>query len=116
MDHLQFVGLDILSEVDILLCMSRFKLPDNYKVEYYHTAHGCGEYISRERDGYFNGVIRRITTADIIDGDWVVAQGIAICNEEVDNFSRKIGRQIALGRALKALEIKHNTTYGTYYD
>lgn len=48
------------------------------------------------------------TVRAVIQGpdDSNLSEGLAICNEEKDNFCRKIGRDIALGRALKRLRQK----------
>jgi hypothetical protein len=43
-----------------------------------------------------------ITTAFLSDADGrQVAQGVAVCHEK-DNYNKRIGRAISLGRALKA--------------
>lgn len=46
------------------------------------------------------------TLASILDGEKVVATGVAQCNAK-DPFNYRIGRDIALGRAIKELEAKH---------
>lgn len=47
------------------------------------------------------------TVCDLLDGDAIVAQGISICSPR-DNYDRKKGNLIALGRALKAYREKRN--------
>lgn len=47
----------------------------------------------------FNG----LTVCEIVDGEEIVARGFAFCSSK-DQFCRKTGRMISLGRALKSLE------------
>ncbi len=55
-------------------------------------------------------VWRFTTHAQVLATDGtVIAEGDAICRPE-DQFSRKIGRDISLGRALKSLEQKSERT------
>src|SRR3954463_13588029 len=42
------------------------------------------------------------TVAQVFDGEKMLAEAVAVCSPQ-DNFSRKIGRDIATGRALKRL-------------
>lgn len=44
------------------------------------------------------------TTVRILGADdAVVAEGVAVCNPDLDNFNLKLGHRIALGRALAVL-------------
>jgi hypothetical protein len=43
------------------------------------------------------------TKVEIFKGEEMVAEGEAWCNT-IDNFNKRLGREIALGRALKALK------------
>lgn len=89
----------------------RPQLPDGYKVKYRHRrlAAGSGHYIDELAHGSFPiapAAKGGETEAKVYDpDDSVVAIGVATCHER-DNFSRRIGRDIALGRALKRLAEK----------
>lgn len=91
----------------------RPQLPEGYTVKYRHrrmTARGdmyslgsyergLGEFLSVSPKG--GETEAKVYGPD----DAVVAIGVATCHER-DNFNRRIGRDIALGRALKRLEQK----------
>jgi hypothetical protein len=72
-------------------------VPDGYTVKYYHSRFiGLDGHPSPKGGG---------TTAHIIDsnGD-VVSIGKSICSKK-DAFNRKMGRTIALGRAIKQMKL-----------
>lgn len=75
----------------------RYQLPEGYKV-YYEYVNG---YVTPDRrllDGNRRCTIAYVKNTDDED----VASAFAMCRPE-DNFSKAIGRAIALGRALKAM-------------
>jgi hypothetical protein len=96
----------------------RFELPEGYKVRYHHDAAPEPTFFLRRipdatfaTERHFGSVsgtamwiaFRRRTRALIIDPDGdVVAEGKAICRPD-EPFCRRIGRDVARGRALKAL-------------
>ena len=51
---------------------------------------------------------RPIETVCLITDGKDFARGIARCNLELDSISKKLGRTIAKGRALKALHLKND--------
>lgn len=72
----------------------RMRMPDELVL--------AGEHHGREKYGTPLGR-GGFTTCSLVDAaGYVVAQGHAECHEN-DNFNRKLGRTIALGRALKDL-------------
>jgi hypothetical protein len=81
----------------------RPQLPEGYYVKYRHNRVTTdGEFTAGNAPGAKGGETEaRIYGPD----DSLVALGIATCHER-DNFCRRIGRDIALGRALKQLSRK----------
>jgi len=72
------------------------EVPEGLKVKYYHTrAYGDDHFTILPRGGE--------TEAVIFLGDEEIVRGVAVCNP-IDNYRKSIGRDISLGRALKALE------------
>lgn len=52
-----------------------------------------------------------IRVKDITDSpSWLYAKGLAYCVPQ-DQFVRKLGRDIALGRAIRAMEMRESDTY-----
>lgn len=80
-------------------------VPEHLTVRYSHVRNWKVE-MTFKMDG---GVRRYIdekggtTVATILDGDKIVARGRAKCHPR-ENYNKRLGRAIALGRALKALE------------
>lgn len=86
--------------------MSRFVLPEGFTVEFKHERRYAYNPAGK-MDGYRTLLAKGGRTEAIVldtHGDPIV-MGIATCSDE-DAFNKSIGRQIALGRALKAL---HNS-------
>jgi hypothetical protein len=78
---------------------SRTQLPDGYSVRYWHTFTNTTPRGRRIPD--FRP--HRCTFAFLFDENGEhVSQGVAVCGP-YDQFNRRLGRTIALGRALKAL-------------
>jgi len=68
------------------------KYPRDY---YYHIRFGTGA----------------VTLCYLKNGDGsIVARGIAVCSPKEKSFIKKIGRQIAFGRAMKAYNITHGVS------
>lgn len=70
------------------------------KVRYYYLRFGVGA--TNVPDGYLGVATVCLIPVPACDGNTIV-RGIAFCNP-LDQFVRKLGRNIALGRAIKALE------------
>lgn len=89
------------------------ELPEGYTVDYVHR-HGVGRrrparleptpisFLSTER---YHQIAGGHSTEAVVctSGGVIVSIGVAMCRPE-DQFSKRLGRIIALGRALKALE------------
>lgn len=77
------------------------QLPEGYTVKFRHTRNKHGQTINPG-----SGTISPrggTTHAFVYDAERnLVATGYADCNEK-DNYNKKIGRDISLGRALKEL-------------
>ena len=92
----------------------RPQLPDGYQVKYRHrrmTTGGVEFEPAGSRSFSFLALSAKggETEAKVYGpDDSVVAIGVATCHER-DNFCRRIGRDIALGRALKRLREKELT-------
>lgn len=73
------------------------ELPKDCKVFFTHVRHFNGEVWAElsPRGG--------VTEARIVRGGEVIGTGYAFCSRH-DNFNKRIGRDIAQGRALKDLE------------
>lgn len=79
------------------------ELPDGYTVRYYHE-HGIGRLVPAWAFGIEPIREGHSTLARVLDGDGkTAAEGIAMCRPG-DQFSKRLGRTIALGRALKYLD------------
>lgn len=78
------------------------QVPDGYDVHYEHERFEPrlieGRTLNREVHGRTTAFVQKD------DGD-VVAEGVAWCGIH-DQFNRRLGRTIALGRALKKMEEK----------
>lgn len=85
------------------------ELPEGYTVKYLHR-HGVGRIAPRwclvgfdHLSPVYHG---HSTQAVVFDPDGnIAAKGVAMCRPE-DQFSKRLGRTIALGRALKKLNKK----------
>lgn len=98
--------------------MAQLKIPNNVQKVYLRHL--------RYFPGYYEGVFRRKdvphlkplptggqTVAELHLNDGRIITGIANCSKS-DNFSRKIGRNIAIGRALAQLESENNNQNHLY--
>jgi hypothetical protein len=75
----------------------RFQLPEGAKVIYDHA------YTLSTPQGHTLGEQHRATAATVYDAEEnIIATGLAVCHPN-DQFSKRIGRNIARGRALKRL-------------
>lgn len=85
----------------------RPQVPEGHRVTYRHRRVAKdGQYIEGS-DRLFAPAAKGGETEARVFGpdDSLVAIGVATCHER-DNFNRRIGRDVALGRALKRLEQK----------
>lgn len=87
------------------------ELPRGYAVEYRH-AHGARRLVPDRLRGQVRhaaGLWAGSSTLAVISNpdDSVVSIGVAYCRPG-DQFSKRLGRTIALGRALKALAAEHD--------
>ena len=57
---------------------------------------------------------RPIETVCLVARDGVLARGVARCNMEMDSISKKLGRGIAYGRAVKAIETGDHLVDGEF--
>ena len=73
-------------------------VPDGYTVKYYHSRHVGADGRPTPKGGRTQAIISD-------SSDNVVCSGYAFCSDK-DSFNRKIGRNIALGRALKDLHAR----------
>lgn len=86
-----------------LLARRRLDQEDHYKFNSIQKEESIMKeafYYLRDKDG------NRKTTVALLQKGELIARGVAICNTgelHKDQFSRKLGRAIAKGRALKAL-------------
>ena len=85
------------------------QLPDGYRVKYTHVRSYVnprpGKFDSHKTLSQKGGR----TYADVYDPkDNLVASGIAIVHPK-DNYNKKIGREVSLGRALKTLGAKEES-------
>lgn len=60
------------------------------------------------------GRTTRVVLVVSSNGDTVSGEGYAVCGKR-DNFSREIGRRIALGRALKHLQVTDDTARAVWH-
>lgn len=83
------------------------ELPEGYTVRYKHfhgPARHAPPWCLSDADRWGTVVLGHSTTAVIFDPEGrAMAGGLAMCRPE-DQFSKRLGRTIALGRALKQLE------------
>ena len=49
---------------------------------------------------------RPVETICLVSDEDTITKGIAICNLDLDSISKKLGREIARGRAMKAMSIR----------
>lgn len=73
------------------------QLPEGTKVEFSHNRRRSSAHVIEPRGGVTTAYIYE----DKVEGR-VLATAQAHCSDE-DNYNKKIGRQISLGRALKKL-------------
>jgi hypothetical protein len=88
--------------------MARPQLPEGYRVKYRHGRMSTGgiDFVAGMSWSGLPSPKGGETEARVYGpDDSLVALGIATCHER-DNFCRRIGRDIALGRALKQLDRK----------
>jgi hypothetical protein len=95
--------------------MNQVELPEGARVAYRHLRRGgevsadvpYSKFLDTARSWKEGGFVLYpkggVTEARILRGDEVLAEGKALCRPD-ENFNRKLGRNIALGRALKALK------------
>ena len=51
---------------------------------------------------------RPVETICLLSDKGTITKGIAICNLDLDSISKKLGRKIARGRAMKAMKMGYN--------
>jgi len=76
-------------------------LPKHLRVHVVHLHEGNVSRNQLKKIGHTNA--RYVTIARLLDDDTVVAEGLSACSQK-DNPSRKIGRAVAIGRALASYE------------
>ena len=86
------------------------ELPDGLRVKFRHERAYHDPLFDIE-DSFSLSPKGGKTIARILDADEnLVAEGVAVCSAK-DNFSRPLGRKIALGRALRALNLQRGIEF-----
>jgi hypothetical protein len=87
------------------------ELPPGARVHVSHARHYSGFLVAMRELRKIRGSTGKVsprggwTEVRVLLPDGTLVRGTALCSEK-DNFSKKIGRDIALGRALKQLEAR----------
>ncbi len=76
-------------------------IPEHLRVHVVHLHEGNVSRNQLKRLGHTNA--KYVTIARLLDDDTVIAEGLSACSQK-DNPSRKIGRMVAVGRALAQYE------------
>lgn len=94
--------------------MTQQQLPDGLRVKFRHERAYHYRWYYRLfgiQDSFSLSPKGGKTIARILDADGrLVAEGVAVCSAK-DTFSRPLGRKIALGRALRALDLQRDIEF-----